>query len=231
MHACVQKRTRGLEKLMLEKTFIFCCVLKPDLIVAVILLLHRTPRLPVITVCNFKNRHKLHHSKVFGPLSDDTTDALRLLQINLGIEQGETSILLKTTIISQWWVQPHLDPLGAVVVHGRPSIGLPVLVQAGKVRVPREAVNAPGTERTGGWNVPVWDEPGLHSQWLWATCRVWINCECWADGGRERQSRRKRKSGGKWIHPQKRKKDPHPSSSEGSGQTASLTRPFYKQDI
>lgn len=66
----------------------FCCVLKADLIVAVILLLHRSPQLPVITVCNFENRHKLHHAEVFGPLSDDTTDALGLLQIHLGTAQG-----------------------------------------------------------------------------------------------------------------------------------------------
>lgn len=47
-------------------------------------------------------------------------------------------------------VRPHLDPLGAVVVRGRPSVGLPVLVQTGEVRVPGEAVDAPGTEGTGG---------------------------------------------------------------------------------
>lgn len=70
------------------QVIVFCCVLKPDLVLAAVLLLHRIPRLPVIAVCNFKNRHKLHHAKIFGPLSDDATDALRLVQINLVRAQG-----------------------------------------------------------------------------------------------------------------------------------------------
>lgn len=61
-------------------------VVKAHLIVAVLLLLHRIPRLPVVTVRNLENGHKLHHAEVFGPLSDDPADALRLFQINLGAE-------------------------------------------------------------------------------------------------------------------------------------------------
>lgn len=62
-------------------------VVKAHLIVAVLLLLHRIPRLPVVTVRNLENGHKLHHAEVFGPLSDDPADALHLLQINLGTAQ------------------------------------------------------------------------------------------------------------------------------------------------
>lgn len=65
-----------------------CCVLNPDLVAAVILLLHRVPRLPVVTVRNLEDRHKLHHAEVFGPLSDDPADALGLLQVHLGMGQG-----------------------------------------------------------------------------------------------------------------------------------------------
>lgn len=50
-----------------------------DLIIAGVLLLHHTPRLSIVTVGNFKHRHKLHHPKVLGPLSDDACEALCLL--------------------------------------------------------------------------------------------------------------------------------------------------------
>ena len=60
-----------------------------DLIIAAVLLLHRTPRLSIVTVSNFKHRHKLHHPEVFGPLSDDSCEALRLLQIDLVKEQRQ----------------------------------------------------------------------------------------------------------------------------------------------
>lgn len=52
-------------------------------------------------------------------------------------------------------VSPYLDPLGAVVVGGRPSVCLAVLVQTGEVRVPGEAVDAPGAEGAGGGDLPV----------------------------------------------------------------------------
>lgn len=58
-----------------------------DLIIAGVLLLHYTPRLSIATVSNFKHRHKLHHPKVLGPLSDDACEALCLLQIDLVKEQ------------------------------------------------------------------------------------------------------------------------------------------------
>lgn len=83
------------------------------------------------------------------------------------------------------WGPPHLDPLGSVVVWRRPGVGLSLLIQSGELRVPRESVNAPCAERAGGWNLPIWDQAGLHTQWLRATCRVWINCEWKGDGKKD----------------------------------------------
>lgn len=50
-----------------------------DLIIVGVVPLHRAPRLPIVAVSDFKHRHKLHHSKVLGSLSDDAREALRLL--------------------------------------------------------------------------------------------------------------------------------------------------------
>lgn len=71
----------------------------PYLIISSVSVLHCTPGLSIVTVSNFKHRHKLHHTKVFGPLSDDAREALCLLQINLGakkmkLSESETSLRL-----------------------------------------------------------------------------------------------------------------------------------------
>lgn len=50
---------------------------------------------------------------------------------------------------------PHLDPLGAVVAGRRPGVGLSLLIQSRKLRVPREGVNAPRAVRAGGGKLPV----------------------------------------------------------------------------
>lgn len=109
---------------------------------------------------------------------------------------------------------PHLDPLWAVVVSRRPCISLPHLIQPGKLRVPRESINAPRAVRAGGWKLPVWDEPRLHTKRLWATCRVWINCESKGrrtDGGRGKPKRQKEKRGENWNHPTEKKNQLHPT--------------------
>lgn len=59
----------------------------PDLIIAGVLVFHRSPWLSIITVSHFKHGHKLHHPKVLGPLSDDAREAFCLLQIDLVKDQ------------------------------------------------------------------------------------------------------------------------------------------------
>lgn len=109
------------------------------------------------------------------------------------------------------WRLPHLDPLWAVVVGRRPGVRLSLLVQSGKLRVPREGVNAPCAVRAGGWNLPIRDEARLHSQRLWATCRVWINYESkkrverWREGKRQREKEQTRE--GEMTNEYTRRKD------------------------
>lgn len=70
-----------------------------DLIVASVLVLHHTPRLFVITVGNFKHRHKLHHPKILCPLSDDACEAFCLLEVDLEREQSSAALH------NIWWCQ------------------------------------------------------------------------------------------------------------------------------
>lgn len=159
-----------------------------DLILSSALLLHHTPWLSIVTVSHFKQWHKLHHPKVLGPLSDDACEALCLLQIHLVKEQRQqlysvSSFGFKGHLTAD--VSPHLDPLWAVVACRRPGVRLSLLIQSGILRVPREGIDAPRAESAGGWKLPIWDEARLHSQRLWATCRVWINCEWKVEGGKD----------------------------------------------
>lgn len=98
---------------------------------------------------------------------------------------------------------PHLNPLGAVVVGRRPGVCLSLLIQSCKLRVPCEGIDAPCAVRAGGWKLPIWDQARLHSQRLWTTCRVWMNCESKADGKVEGEKAKRTERGVK-KHPKKR---------------------------
>lgn len=105
-------------------------VARENLICFRLVVFENGPVLAVITVSHFKGGHKLHITKVFGPLCDDPCDAL-------------------------WSEQVHLQPLGAVINGCCPGVGLALLVQTSVMRVPGERLDPPGAERAGGCHLPV----------------------------------------------------------------------------
>ncbi len=73
--------------------------------------------------------------------------------------------------------QPHLEPLGAVVVRCCPSVSLALFVQASVEGIPGKGIYSPGAEAARCCKLHIRDETGFHAQRIGATNCAGVHCQ------------------------------------------------------